>query len=37
MNHQACTVIVDQELREMWEIRYRRHLLEAFIIWEDRE
>ncbi|MBS2036446.1 filamentous hemagglutinin N-terminal domain-containing protein [bacterium] len=33
----AYNVIVDQELREIWEIRYWRHLLEGFIIWEDRE
>ncbi|MBX3166597.1 MAG: filamentous hemagglutinin N-terminal domain-containing protein [Candidatus Eremiobacteraeota bacterium] len=36
-NRQAYNVIVDQELREIWEVRYWRHLLEAFIIWEDRE
>jgi len=33
----AYNVIVDQELREIWEVRYWRHLLENFIIWEDRE
>lgn len=33
----AYNVIVDQELREIWEVRYWRHLLEGFIIWEDRE
>jgi len=33
----AYNVIVDQELREIWEIRYWRHLLEGFVIWEDRE
>ena len=34
---QAYNVIVDQELREIWEVRYWRHLLEDIIIWEDRE
>ncbi|MBX3172200.1 MAG: filamentous hemagglutinin N-terminal domain-containing protein [Candidatus Eremiobacteraeota bacterium] len=29
--------LVDQELREIWEVRYWRHLLERFVIWEDRE
>lgn len=33
----AYNVIVDQELREIWEVRYWRHLLENFILWEDRE
>ena len=33
----AYNVIVDQELREIWEVRYWRHLLEGIIIWEDRE
>ena len=36
-NRQAYNVIVDQELREIWEVRYWRHLLEDIIIWEDRE
>ena len=35
--NQAYNVIVDQELREIWEVRYWRHLLEDIIIWEDRE
>ena len=34
---QSYNVIVDQELREIWEVRYWRHLLENLIIWEDRE
>ncbi len=33
----AYNTIVDQELREIWEVRYWRHLLENFILWEDRE
>ncbi|MBX3171689.1 MAG: filamentous hemagglutinin N-terminal domain-containing protein [Candidatus Eremiobacteraeota bacterium] len=33
----SYNTIVDQELREIWEVRYWRHLLENFIIWEDRE
>ena len=36
-NRQAYNVIVDQELREIWEVRYWRHLLDGFILWEDRE
>lgn len=31
------TLVDHQDLREIWEIRYWRHLLEHFIIWEDRE
>jgi hypothetical protein len=33
----SYNTIVDQELREIWEVRYWRHLLENFILWEDRE
>lgn len=33
----SYNAIVDQELSEIWEVRYWRHLLERLVIWEDRE
>ena len=33
----SYNTLVDQELREIWEVRYWRHMLERLIIWEDRE
>lgn len=33
----SYNAIVDQELREIWEVRYWRHLVERMILWEDRE
>ena len=33
----SYNTLVDQELREIWEVRYWRHLLERMVIWEDRE
>jgi filamentous hemagglutinin family protein len=36
-NRQAYNVLVDLELREFWEVRYWRHLIESFVVWEDRE
>jgi hypothetical protein len=32
----AFNAFVDQEVREIWEVRYWRRLLEGFIIWEDK-
>lgn len=33
----SYNAIVDQELREIWEVRYWGHLLEGPVSWEDRE
>ena len=33
----SYNAMVDQEVREIWEVRYWRHLLEGFVIWEDSE
>lgn len=31
----AYNAMVDQEVREIWEVRYWRRLLEGFVLWEE--